>query len=364
MNRGGAETLILNVYRNIDRSQVQFDFVVHTRQPGHYDEEIIALGGRILPHPSPNRVGIRAYGHALLKTLHEQGPFRGVHSHVHYFSGWVLRMAEKAGVPLRLAHSHTSNNSESKPYPRKAYRWYMRWLIYRNATHLLGCSRLACEALFGPNCWSNPAVKLIHDAIDLMPYKMLPNNRYVYREKLSLPREAILVGHVGRFEPPKNHRFLIEVFTELLQKLPTAHLVLVGDGVLRPEIERQIDSKGIQDKVHFLGIRSDIPQILGCLDLFLFPSLWEGFGIALIEAQAAGVPCVASDVITNEANLNVGLLQFVDLQAGIEVWRNRILQGLQSDRPDWHSRELALQRAGLDIHQTSRLLLEIYASGE
>jgi glycosyltransferase involved in cell wall biosynthesis len=363
MNRAGAETFIMNVYRHIDRSQIQFDFAVHTDQPGHYDEEILALGGRILHHKNPKILHFAAYARALSDTLRKQGPFAGVHSHVHFFSGYILRLAEKAGVPLRLAHAHSTSDGQKNSLLWRIYRWYMRMLIHRHGTHLLGNSRASCEAVYGSTCWQDLRVRVIQNAIDLTPYKVLPDNRQALRTKLALPLDVPLIGHIGRFDIPKNHRYLIKVFEALLHKLPAAHLILLGDGVLRPEIERLVDSAGVRDNVHFLGVRSDVSLVIGCLDLLLLPSLWEGLGIVLIEAQAAGVPCVVSDAVTKEADLNLGLTQFVSLKEDVGVWTNLILQGLKSHRPAWPYRERALQAAGYDIHQMSELLQEIYTSG-
>jgi len=361
MNRGGAETLIMNIYRHIDRSKVQFDFAVHTDQPGHFDQEIMALGGRILPLPQPSAIGFHTYGRALTNTLREYGPFAGVHSHVHHFSGYIMHVAKKEGVLIRVAHSHSTQDGQRDSWLRTAYRWYMRRLIFQHATHMFGCSHTACEALFGLNYWRDPRVRVLPNAIDLAPYKTLPSEKRTLRQSLSLPADDFLIGHVGRFSLVKNHRFLIEIFAALLKELPTAHLVLVGDGPLRSDIESLIQTKGIKDSVHLLGIRSDIPQIVGALDMFVFPSLYEGIPVALVEAQAAGVPCVVADTVSNEADIKVGLVHFVNLQARVDLWVQKILEELRTNRPDWMDRQRALQATGYDIRHISLWLQETYA---
>jgi glycosyltransferase involved in cell wall biosynthesis len=365
MNLGGAETLVMNMYRQMDRSQVQFDIAVQSDQPGHFDAEVVALGGRILPHPPPDVVGFRPYGQALARTLREHGPFTGVHSHVHYFSGYVLAVARRAGVPLRLAHSHTTQDGKGNSWPRRAYRYYMRRLLQQHATHMLGCSRSACETLFGPACWQDSRVEVLANAIDLASYgETRPGERNALRQKLSLPVDSFLIGHVGRFSPVKNHRFLIEVFAALLPKLPQARLVLIGDGPLQSEIEKWLQTRGLSAKAHLLGTRSDVPQILNALDLILFPSLYEGLGIVLIEAQAAGVPCVVAATVPKDVDIHIGLVQFVSLQATLDVWVQALLSALKMRRPPWRERQRALEAAGYDIRRVALRLQEIYTDAK
>jgi glycosyltransferase EpsF len=165
---------------------------------------------------------------------------------------------------------------------------------------------------------------------------------------------------VGRFEVPKNHRFLVEIFGSLAARLPTARLVLVGDGPLRPQIEQFVRAKGLENHVFFLGVRADVPEIMGCLDVFLFPSLWEGIPLTLLEAQAAGVSCVVSNVISDEADLGIGLLHSVSLEAGPEVWVDHVMRALQNNRPDWILRKEALKRNRYDVQQVAELLARIY----
>jgi len=360
MNRGGAETFIMNVYRHIDRTKIQFDFAVHSDQPGHYDEEIRSLGGRIFILPRPRLTTLPVYKRALTQVLREEGPFATVHSHVHFYSGVPLAVAASAGIPVRIAHSHSTSDGKRSTLSRRLYRWYMRSQIWRYATHMLGCSRPACEALYGPRCWQDSRVRVVHDGIDPAPFELLPKDRNLLRDRIGLPRYCLLIGHVGRFDVPKNHRFLVEIFGSLAARLPTARLVLVGDGPIRPQIEQLVRAKGLENHVFFLGVRADVPEIMGCLDVFLFPSQYEGLGIVLIEAQMAGVPCVVSNVIPDEADLGIGLLYPVSLEAGSEIWVDHVIRALQNDRPDWNFRKEALKRNGYDVKETVKSLIDIY----
>ncbi|MEM2591902.1 MAG: glycosyltransferase [Thermofilaceae archaeon] len=204
---------------------------------------------------------------------------------------------------------------------------------------------------------------MIHYGIDPVPFGSLPKDKKASRVRLGLPEEGLLIGHVGRFDVQKNHRFLIEVFEALASRLPDARLILVGDGPLRPEIQKLVTSKGLQDRVLFLGVRTDVPEIMGCLDLFLFPSLWEGLGIVLLEAQAAGLPCVVSDVIPEEADLGIGLICRVNLKAPMDVWIDNTQRFLHNcpSRPDSEVRLCALRLAGYDIATSVSYLEGIYA---
>jgi glycosyltransferase involved in cell wall biosynthesis len=360
MNRGGAETFIMNVYRHTDRTKIQFDFAVHSDQPGHYDEEIRSLGGRIFILPRPRLTALPVYKRALTQVLREEGPFATVHSHVHFYSGVPLAVAASAGIPVRIAHSHSTSDGKRSALSRRLYRWYMRSQIWRYATHMLGCSRPACEALYGPRCWQDSRVRVVHCGIDPTPFELLPKDRNLLRDRIGLPRDCLLIGHVGRFDVPKNHRFLVEIFGSLAARLPTARLVLVGDGPLRPQIEQFVRAKGLENHVFFLGVRADVPEIMGCLDGFLFPSLWEGIPLTLLEAQAAGVSCVVSNVISDEADLGIGLLHSVSLEAGPEVWVDHVMRALQNNRPDWILRKEALKRNRYDVQQVAELLARIY----
>ncbi|WP_448382807.1 glycosyltransferase family 1 protein [Desulfosoma sp.] len=362
MNRGGAETFIMNVYRHIDRGKIQFDFAVHSDEPGHYDEEIRSLGGRIFILPRPHLSVLPAYNRALTRLLSKEGSYAVVHSHVHFYSGIPLAIAASAGTPMRIAHSHNTSDGKTTTLPRRLYRRYMRHQMFRYATHMLGCSRAACEGLYGSRCWHDPRVQVVHYGIDLTPFESLSMTPKALRRKLGLPEDGYIVGHVGRFDVQKNHFFLIELFTHLLGCLPTARLVLVGDGPLRPDIERQVRGNGIEDRVFFLGVRADVPEIMGCVDAFLLPSFWEGIPLVLLEAQAAGVPCIVSDVISDESDLRIGLLFPVSLKANHDIWIEYILQAFKISRPPWSVRKEALRRNGYDVQQVAELLSSIYGS--
>jgi glycosyltransferase involved in cell wall biosynthesis len=360
MDRGGAETMAMNLYRQIDRSRLQFDFAVQTSRACHFDAEIRSLGGRILHLPVPAEAGWRAYRTAFLSALDANGPYAAVHSHVQHFSGYVLHLSRSRGIPVRVSHSHNNGPRGPQSLSRRIYERSTQFLIRRSATHLLGCSREACEALFGADCWPDARVQVTPNAIAFEEYAAPDGCRACLRRELGLAPGTPLVGHVASFTEAKNHAFGIRVFRELSARSPDMHFVLVGDGVLRPRIESAVDAAGLAGRVHLLGVRSDVPHIMGALDLLLLPSRWEGLPVVLVEAQASGLPCLVSDAVTRDADLATGLVRFASLDSGPEAWAAACVAQIECTRPPRADRERALREAGYDVADTARRLSGIY----
>ncbi len=362
MNRGGVETWLMNVLRNIDRERYHMDFLVHTDQPRAYDDEVRALGSRIIPCLHPDRP--LRYARRFTQVLREYGPYDVVHSHVHHYSGIPLMLARRAGVPIRIAHSHndTSRVDRAAGRLRRLYLQTMEGLIRVETTCGLACSQPAAAALFGVRWANDQRIQVLHYGIDLTPFRQaLAEDRCVVRRQLGLPDNAIVVGHVGRFAPQKNHRFLIEIFAEILRHEPRAHLLLVGDGPLRPQVYAQVCALGLNDHVTFAGLRGDVPRLMvGAMDVFLFPSFYEGLSLVLVEAQAAGLRCVVSDVIPTEADIVPLLVQRMPLQASASVWAD-IVVGEASKEPADSDRALCIVEQGsFSIRQNLRGLEAVY----
>ncbi|MBR8834773.1 MAG: glycosyltransferase family 1 protein [Stigonema ocellatum SAG 48.90 = DSM 106950] len=338
MSRGGIETWLMHILRYIDRQNFQMDFLVHTEQPCAYDDEIYTLGSKIIPCLHPSRPWM--YAHNFKRILCEYGPYDIVHSHVHHFSGYVLRLAEKAGVPVRIAHSHLDSSPlEAKAgLQRHLYLTLMKDLIARHATNGLGCSYLATLDLFGQNWKADPRWHILYYGIDLTPFRE-PINVVEVRSEFNLPADAFVIGHVGRFDPQKNHQFLLKIFALVASKEPQAYLLLVGEGPLRETIEQQALKIGVANRIIFAGSRPDVPRLMhGAMDVFLFPSLCEGLGLVLIEAQAAGLPCIFSDVVPQEADVVKPLMKRLSLSQSVSdwavellAWRNQVSQNVQND---------------------------------
>jgi glycosyltransferase involved in cell wall biosynthesis len=324
MNRGGVETWLMHVLRHIDRARYHMDFLVHTTEPCAYDDEIRALGSKIIPclHPSKPFTYTKK-----LRAILQEGQYDVVHSHVHHFSGWTLRTAAQAGVPVRIAHSHsdTSSVQARASLPRRAYLTLMHRWMHQYATRKLSVSRQAAGALFGRHWAVDADHQLLYYGIDLSPFAVDYASRQL-RASLGIPESAFVIGHVGRFSEVKNHAFLIKIAAEICQREPDVYFLLVGDGPLRPQIEQQATQAGLNGRVIFAGLRDDVARImLGAMDCFLLPSLYEGLGIVLIEAQAAGLPCVYSDVVPQEAAVVPQLVQTMSLSQPAAGWAQAVL---------------------------------------
>lgn len=300
LDRGGVETWLVQVLRHIDRNKYQMDFLVHTTEPGAYDEEVRALGARIIPCLSPHNP--LQYAFNFRRILREHGPYDVVHSHVHHYSGYVLMLAAMSGVKVRIAHSHTSAPEPSPTTARRAYLAAMHYLIKQNTNLGIAISTLAGDSLM-PKWQKDPTWHLRPYGIETKPFDADVDSIAI-RKELGLPPEALVVGHVGRFVDVKNHKFIIQVASELLKGNTNIIFLLVGDGPLRSEIETELDDRGLSKSFVLTGVRSDIPRIMkGAMDAFVFPSKYEGLGIVLMEAQFAGLCSVVSDVIPSEADL-------------------------------------------------------------
>lgn len=347
MQRGGLETLIMNCYRHIDREKMQFDFIVHRDFRADYDDEIEALGGKIyrMPRLNPFSPG---YKRALLDFFTSHPEYKIVHCHLDCMSALPLAAAKRCDVPVRIAHSHNANQDKDWKYPLK--RWYMRD-IPSVATHFFACSKEAGDWMF-----PGQSVTIVNNGIETDRFAYSPEIRSEVRRELGLNGELIL-GHVGRIVPQKNHDFLIDIFAAVAKRSPDAILLLMGSGPLEEQVRRKVNELGLADRVRFLGVRSDVNRILQAVDVFVLPSQYEGLGIAAVEAQAAGARCVVSDMVPTACAMT-DLLEFVSLSASPEHWANVILQNHISIRT---ARTTEIQSAGYDIQLTADWLFDFYS---
>ena len=361
LNPAGTESLILGAYRRLDRSKIQFDFAVPSGPRGPFTDEVIGLGARVFPYPVPSAIRPWPFDRAIRRILREHGPFHGVHAHNYYRSGTVVRLAAAERVALRITHSHFTEDGVTTSLYRRLYRGYARRLIDAHATHQLGCSRDACESLYGAGCWTDPRTAVLHNGIDLSVFETLDPEGRALRQELGLRADAVLVGHVGRFVPQKNHGFLVDVFAELARRLNDAVLILVGAGPLRPQVEQQVRGLGLEERVRFVGLRTDLPGVLASLDVLALPSLYEGFPLVLVEAQAAGTPSVVATTVTREADLGTGLMRFVDL-GDAPNWAGQLERAIGEKRRDRAALRALLGDAGYEIADVTRELATLYST--
>lgn len=311
MNCGGAETLLMHLYRGMDREKVQFDFLVNVFGDMFYEREIASLGGRIYRMPFLTKTTPPVYAHALTKFFKEH-PYRIVHSHLETTTGIILGAAKRAGVPVRIAHSHNSRFTRVGPaaWPENLFKAWCRSRIVPNATRLFGCSPEANRWLFGKHAGEST---LLNNGIDVAACAFNAQTRDEKRRELGLG-DALTFGHVGRFNDQKNHVFLVEAFAQYHASHPDSRLLLVGEGVLQLQIERQTRDAGIADSVSFLGLRSDVPELLQAMDCFLLPSRFEGLPLAMVEAQAAGLVCLCADTVSPQTDLGACAFSFLPLR--------------------------------------------------
>jgi len=347
MNRGGLETMLMNYYREIDRSRLQFDFLVHREGRGHYDDEIERLGGRIYRMPMLRPGRYRQYFRELERFFAEYPEYPVVHAHNNENSSFVLRAAKNAGVPCRIAHSHLSDLAIDYKLP---FRLYARSVMQGQPTHYFACSENAGRWLFG----RNKPVTVLNNAVNAAEFRYNPTLRERVRAELGAG-DRLVIGHIGRFTRQKNHRFLLDIFQAVRDRRPDALLVLAGEGDLLAETAAKADRLGIAASVRFLGVRRDIPALLQSFDLFLFPSLFEGLPVVLVEAQAAGLACLVADTITREADMT-GRVGFASLKASPEAWAERIL-GLPLEHADTAE---AIARSGYDTRTMADWLSDYY----
>ena len=349
MSYGGIETYIMNLYRNINRNKIQFDFLVNDE--GTFDEEIKTLGGKIYNLPHLGTVNAHTYTKNLDNFFKEHKEYQIVHSHYGQVTGIILEVAKKNNVKIRIAHSHSIKIPKVNILVT-LYKRYLQTKILRNSNLLLSCSEEASKFLYK---------KKYKDAIILKngisTERFIFNNGYrtLLRKDLKIDEKTTVIGNVGRFEHPKNHSFLIDIFYEYQLKNKDSKLILFGVGTLLDIIKNKVKELGIEDKVIFMGAIKEVNRFYSVMDIFLFPSIHEGLGIALVEAQTNGLPCYASDSIPKEAN-PTGRVKFISLKENSKCWAN-ILLNAKNKRYDALNKIIL---EGYDIKDVANKLQKIY----
>ncbi|MCA1061471.1 glycosyltransferase family 1 protein [Rossellomorea aquimaris] len=337
MNRAGTETMLMNLYRNINHHEIQFDFVSYSEEKAHYDHEIIELGGKVI------RLSQTGSIMELYQAIKQNGPYEAVHSHTLFHCGIASAAAYLAGVKIRISHAHTTEDNE-EGLVRRMYITAMRKMIKVFSTHLLACSKEAGEYLFGAGAAHQSNYSYFPNVIEFEKLLTCPPslfNQFKIEEGLG---KSIVIGHIGRFIPAKNHDFLLDVMKSLIKRNPNCKLLLVGEGDLKKHIEKRIENEGLKESIRLVGIREDIGTMLHSMDVFVFPSLYEGLGLVLLEAQASGLPCVVSEAIQPEADLQIGLVTQLQLRDGPEVWAGAIVEQANRKEKNLHKIKQSFER--------------------
>lgn len=353
MDCGGAETMIMNLYRHIDRTQVQFDFLVHTTKKCFFDDEIRQLGGNIYSVPYYKFTNGKQYKKALDEFFNVHPEIKIVHGHLGSCAHIYLQKAKQYGC-YAIAHSH---NTKPKGFSLKncLYRLFT-YKTRKVADYFFGCSVAAAEYRFGEKIARSNRCNILKNAIDVNKFAYSDDYRKEIRDEFNLGNKLV-IGHVGRFNTQKNHTFLIDIFKVVHDKRPDSILMLVGAGDLMPMIKQKVESLGLNEFVIFAGLRSDVHKMMSAFDVFLFPSLYEGLPVTLVEAQAAGLPVVCSDAITNETAVT-DLIKYVDLIEPASNWAVFLLNSIESlVRSNKYGNEMKTE---YDVITTSKTLKNFY----
>lgn len=319
LGRGGAEQLAMNWYRRIDRSRIQFDFVAeHSERTYEHVDEIESLGGRVFFVPRYRFSGLLDYIGAWRRLLAEHPEWSIVHAH-HTTPAAIYLTVARTMNRICIAHSHNTDQQRS-------LKAFMRRALGR-PLNLIANQRLACGVAAGRAMFGRGSFEVVPNSISVEDFEFKSETRDEIRSDLKVGSDLV-VGHVGRFSEVKNHRAIVDVFTRLLLRRPTARLVLVGEGPLRSDIEYLVADRGIAERVEFLGSRDDVNRLMNAMDVLLLPSLYEGLPVTLVEAQANGLPSVISDTITDEVRLTP-TIRAVPLAADPDRWVDAIVEAAQ-----------------------------------
>lgn len=351
MNSGGAETFLMKLYRALDKTQYQLDFCINVPEHCFYEDEILALGGRIyrIPSKSENLSVFCAQLSDLVRSKHYRYVLRITSNAAGFLD---LQLAKKAGATRCIARSSNSNDEDSLK-SAVAHR-LGRFFWQSSVDVMLAPSDLAAQYTFGKRAYQSGAVSILHNGIDLNIYRFDPQARAEIRRSFDIGEHVHVFGHIGRFMLQKNHDFLLDIFAECLKRAPDSVLLLVGKGELEGQVREKATSLDLSDRILFAGVRSDVPALLSAMDCFVFPSLYEGMPNTVIEAQATGLPCVISNRITHEADLT-GLVQYLPL-GNAEKWADAALSCIGAERTD--TRETFI-RQQYDIESVTQQFIQL-----
>lgn len=353
MDRGGAETMIMNYFKNINRNKIVFDFLVNREYKAAYEDEIKALGGRIYRMCPMYPKNFKRYKKEIRRFLINHSEYKIIHSNLEERSYLPLKEAKKLGVKIRISHAHNA----PKGFDIKTIaRYYFRARLKKVVTHMFACGKMAGLWLYGKKDFDKVIIE--NNAIDARKYEYNEILEKSAREQFNLNGKFV-IGHVGRFFTQKNHEFLIDVFNEVYKRDKSAVLVLVGDGELRSHIEEKVKLLGLSNCVKFLGVRSDVNYLMQSFDLFLLPSLFEGVPVTMIEAQSASLKCIISDKVPKECIITDNV-EVIGLDEDIKTWADKILKYKNSYKKKSMYEEIAAKK--FDIKENALIMEKFYVN--
>lgn len=349
---GGVEAVTINYYRNIDKNKVQLDFICDEDSTNIPYEEIERMGGKVIIIPSYSKP---FKYHKALKRVLKEGNYKIIHSNINTLSVFSLFAAKCAGVPVRIAHSHSTTNKKEKK--KNLMKQVLRPFSKVFATDYMCCSELAGRWLFGNKEYDKGNVYLLNNAIDLDKFKYNESLRKKKRKELGIKDDTLVIGHIGRFVAQKNHDFLIDIFDEIHKKNNNSILLLAGQGPLMEDIKNKVKELNLDDNVKFLGQRNDANELYQAFDVFLLPSLYEGLPVVGVEAQAAGLLCYLSDDMTKETKV-LDITKFMSLNNTPEEWADNILDDVKKYKRIDTSKEMTAKN--FNIKEEAKKLEEYY----
>ena len=365
---GGAESRIMDLYRQMDRTEIQFDFLVHSgavtdyredpaeREPQYYDEEIRNLGGHIYVLPQFRGYNYAAYKKAVSCFFQAHHEFRVVQGHMTSTASIYLPIAKKYGVPITAAHARSAGVA---PGLKGAATKLLRRNLADRADFCFACSELAGRDVYGDKAVRQGRVKVIYNAVDAAKYTFDAGRRREIRDGLGVG-EQLVIGHVGRFHYPKNHPYLIDIFAALCRIRPDAVLLLLGEGSGMEQIREKCRRLHLLDRVKFMGNQKHPEDYYQAMDFFVLPSLYEGLPGVLVEAQAAGLSCLVSDTVTREAAVT-DLVRYLPIDGPAEVWAEQIAASAGYERRDTYEQ---MKEAGFDVASQARAYRLFYREGD
>ena len=350
LEMGGSQAFVMNLYRHIDKSKIQFDFIVDTPGKNCFENEITAFGGKVYSMPKFNGLNF----HRIKKTwndfLTEHKEYKILHSHVRSYASIYLPIAKKHGLKT-IIHSHsTSNGSGISSFGKSILQYPLRFI----ADYFFGCSKEAGIWLFGKKIVKSKRYRTVTNAIDVSAYFPNEYKRIEMKKSLGLQNEVIL-GNVGRLHEAKNQTFLIEIFDAYHRNNGNSKLVIVGEGELREKLENLIKEKSLESSVVLTGARSDIADVMQTFDYFVFPSKWEGLPVSVVEAQSAGLQCFVSDAVTKEVALTP-LVHHLPINNGTEVWTGAF-ENTSFERKDYSE---SIEKAGFNVRTLAVDMADFY----
>ena len=311
---GGSQAFIMSIYRNIDRNKVQFDFVVTPEEEKDLYEEVRQLGGRIFVCPKYIFANHFSYAKWWNQFFLSHPEYKMIHGHVRSTSAIYLSIAKKHGLKT-IAHSHSTSNGKGILGIVKTVMQYPTRYI---ADYLFSCSDIAGAWMYGKNACKKSNYRMIPNGIDVKRFSFSNDKRLQMRKVLHIAEDEFVIGHVGRFTKPKNHIFLIHMFADYLKQNPKSRLLMIGDGNLWQPMKAECEKLHISDRVNMPGAKSNTEDYYQAMDVFAFPSLWEGLPVSVVEAQASGLPCFISNRITKNVKLT-SLVRYLSIE-NMHVW--------------------------------------------